>query len=368
MGFDGECDLLVEARPNSREAKAIRAFREGLLAEHLGKTMEEVRAAAKQHSLIGTIEQLAGGARTLQTLNVSIDPEIDQWVPEDVLLDPEQPINSEIFVNHFVPREHQPHTFRRVAIAVAILVTMVALTAAWRWTPLGDYLDLDNLIEQAKAISDNPATPFIAVGVISIAGALAIPLTLLVVVAVLAFGSLKGFVYSYIGAEFSALLTYGIGHAMGSDLVRRFAGRRLNQVSQQLSRHGLLTIITLRIVPVAPYAVINLIAGASHIRIKDFALGTLIGLLPGITAIALFADSVADSIRNPRDTNFAVLAVILAALVGGMLWLRYWLRRKNAEYQAAEAEEQSGNPSQNVASAGACTQEHECPKGEARQE
>ena len=66
--------------------------------------------------------------------------------------------------------------------------------------------------------------------------------------------------------------------------MRRYAGERLNSVSRKLSERGLLTIITLRIVPVAPFTVINLVAGASHIRLRDFALGTLVDLLPGVFA------------------------------------------------------------------------------------
>jgi phospholipase D1/2 len=113
---------------------------------------------------------------------------------------------------------------------------------------------------------------------------------------------------------------------VGRDLVRRYAGERLNNLSKQLSRRGLLTIITLRIVPVAPFSVINLVAGASHIRFRDFALGTLVGLLPGIIAIALFADSVIHSIRDPEASSFAWLAGVVIVIALTVLWLRKWLR------------------------------------------
>lgn len=101
----------------------------------------------------------------------------------------------------------------------------------------------------------------------------------------------------------------------------------MNRLSKQLSKRGLLTIITLRIVPVAPFTVINLVAGASHIRFRDFALGTLIGSLPGMLAIALFADSLVRSIRNPAAGSFLWLAGVAVAIALGMLWLRTWLRR-----------------------------------------
>ena len=92
----------------------------------------------------------------------------------------------------------------------------------------------------------------------------------------------------------------------------------------------MLTIITLRIVPVAPFAVINLVAGASHIRLRDFALGTLVGLLPGLVAIALFADGLVHSIRDPDVGSFAWLAAVVLLIVLATLWLRKWLRRRQA--------------------------------------
>ena len=108
--------------------------------------------------------------------------------------------------------------------------------------------------------------------------------------------------------------------------MRRYAGKRLNRISKQLSRRGILTIVTLRIVPVAPFVVINLVAGASHISFRDFALGTLIGLLPGLIAIAFFADSLVRSIRDPNIESIAWLGAVILAIVVSTLWLRKWLR------------------------------------------
>jgi len=331
MGLDSECDLAIEASPGSETQNAIKRFREQLLAEHLDVQVDELaEAMPRKGSLIKTIERLRGGTRTLQRLDTEIDPEIEQMVPESALLDPEQPISSERFVTHFVPDEHKPYTARRVLLGVLVLLGLLGLAAAWRWTPLSEWLDIDLLIRQAEMLNAHPATPLLVIGGIAVAGFLAIPLTLLVIAAIVGFGSLVGFFYSLAGAELSALLAYGVGQGVGRDLVRRFAGERLNSLSKRLSRRGLLTIITLRIVPVAPFTVINLVAGASHIRFRDFALGTLVGLLPGILAIALFTDSVIRSIRDPGAGGFAWLAGVVIAVALTMLWLRKWLRRNPA--------------------------------------
>ena len=330
MGLDGECDLAIEADVGSDAQAAVRRFRERLLAEHLGVSEDEVAAAMQAHgSLIEALESLRGGDRTLQPLVVEIDEDVDQMVPDSALLDPERPIDSHRFVDHFVPEKHRSHTFRRVLVAVLTLAALLGLAAAWRWTELGDWLSADTLAGYAGALNGHPATPVIVITGFALAVVLMVPLTLLVVAVVLGFGPWLGFVYGLAGAEVGALLGYAIGQGIGRDLVRRHAGAWVNSVSKRLSSRGLLTIITLRIVPVAPFAVINLVAGASHIRLRDFALGSLLGLLPGVFAISLFADGLLRAIRTPDKLTFAWLAVAVLVALGLLVGLRKWLRSRS---------------------------------------
>jgi phospholipase D1/2 len=189
------------------------------------------------------------------------------------------------------------------------------------------------IMRQAESLRTYPATPLLVIPLFALAASLAVPLTLLVVTEALMFGSPLGFAYALAGAELSALFSYMLGHSMGRDLVQRYAGKRLNRISKKLSERGVLTIITLRIVPVAPFAVINLVAGASRIRVRDFALGSLIGLLPSVGAVALFADSVVRSLRHPDGSNLAWLLAVLVIIVAMIFGLRKWLSGKsqNAE-------------------------------------
>jgi phosphatidylserine/phosphatidylglycerophosphate/cardiolipin synthase-like enzyme/uncharacterized membrane protein YdjX (TVP38/TMEM64 family) len=335
MGLDCECDLAIEAESGTDTEGAIKHIRERLLSEHLGvqpATLGE--AMQSEQSLIKAIESLRGGERTLQPLDTAVDPEIDQLVPESALIDPEQPIDAQRFVTHFVPEEHKPHTARRAVLGALTLAALLGLAAAWRWTALGEWLDIDTLIRQAQSLNAHPAAALVVIAAIAVAATLAVPLTLLVVAAVLAFGSLAGFFYSLAGAELSALLSYAAGQGMGRDLVRRYAGERLNSVSKKLSNRGVLTIVTLRIVPVAPFVVVNLVAGASHISFRDFALGTLVGLLPGLVAIAFFADGLLRSIRDPEFDSIAWLAAVVLMIAVVTVWLRKWLRGRQARTES----------------------------------
>ena len=106
--------------------------------------------------------------------------------------------------------------------------------------------------------------------------------------------------------------------------MRGLAGRRLNDLSRRLGERGLLAIVFARVVPVGPFSIVNIVAGASHIRWRDFLLGTVIGLLPGVTVASIFVDRVAAAIREPGTGTFALLAAVGAVLIA----LVFMLRRK----------------------------------------
>ncbi len=329
MALDSECDLAVEAKQDSDTAGAIHKLLVTLLAQHLCKDQNEVSESLEhQESLIAAIESLRAGERSLQPVKTQVDPAIDKLIPESALIDPERPMDLEHFVSHFVPDEYRLHSNRRILVGAFTLAAVLGLAAAWRWTPLGDLLQVNQLVEQAKALNSHAATPLVVIVLFALAGTLAVPLTLLVIASVVAFGATAGFVYSLAGAEVSAFISYGIGRNLGRDLVRRYAGKTLNTISKRLSRRGIMAILTLRIVPVAPFTIINLVAGASHISFRDFAIGTLLGLLPGITAIALFADGLAQALGEPNLRSIAWVVGLLALVVISTLGLRRLLMRR----------------------------------------
>jgi uncharacterized membrane protein YdjX (TVP38/TMEM64 family) len=115
--------------------------------------------------------------------------------------------------------------------------------------------------------------------------------------------------------------------------VRRYAGEKLNRISKALARRGILTVVVLRLVPVAPFVIINAVAGASRISFRDFAVGTLLGMAPGMLGIALFADSLIRTIRQPNADHLLGLLLVVAVIIGAIAGLRYFLRRAGSGKQ-----------------------------------
>ncbi len=332
MGFDSECDLAVAAGPaDTALRKTIAAVRARLIGEHLGKKADAVIRAVDTHAgLIEAIESMQGGdTRTLVPLDVEIDPEVNAWVPESDLLDPEEPVAPDKLVDQFVSPEQQPSAFRHGIKILILIGVVIGLTALWRWTPLGEWIDIDSARMAAEWMQQQPLAPLFVTTAYILGGLIAIPVTLMVIATVVVFGTWQGLLYALAGSWLSAVVLFAIGRWMGRDTVRRFAGSLLNRLSRKLSEAGLLTVITFRIVPVAPFSVINLIAGVSEIRWRDYALGTLIGMLPGVVAVVLLADRIAASLHRP-DLGQVTLLLAAIALVGlGLVGLRRWIKRKH---------------------------------------
>jgi uncharacterized membrane protein YdjX (TVP38/TMEM64 family) len=329
MGLDTECNLAIEARGDPRLRTAIGSLRNRLLGEHLGVEPAVVRQAIDNHgSLIGAIEALRHGPRSLSPLEPTVSAEVDALVPDAAVIDPEQPLMSDELMREFVP-EHDERPMRGRLLTLGLLVFAIAvLAAAWRWTPLREWLDLDALIHYADRIDELPATPLLVLAAYVVAGLLVLPVTIMIAATGAVFGPVLGVVYALAGSLASGLVTYSIGRKLGRETVRRLAGERLNAISRKLAERGLLAVVLVRIVPVAPFSIVNVVAGASHIGLRDFLLGTLLGLLPGTIGTVIFVDRIIATLRDPGFVTFALLAIIAGLLAGAAVVLQRRLARR----------------------------------------
>ena len=332
LGLDSECDLAIEAQGEEGVRSAIAKFKNRLLAEHLGLKADVVSETIESKgSLIQAIEALCEGERTLEPLSAEVPPEVDEWVPESELLDPEKPVEPDELINHFVSADQQSSALRNLLKVIVLIAAVLGLAAIWRWTPAGEWIDIGYAIEAAEWIRHQPLTPLLVLAAHVVGGLVAFPVTLMIIATVIVFGPWWGIGYALIGATLSALTTFGAGRLLGRDAVQRLSGSLLNRISRALRKSGLMMVITLRIVPVAPFTIINITAGVSGIRLRDFALGTVVGLLPGVVAISLLADRIAASLRRPDLGSFAALAASVVAVGFGLVFFRRWIRRKRAE-------------------------------------
>jgi phospholipase D1/2 len=330
MGLDTECDLAIETR-EPRVGAAVDGLRDRLLGEHLGVEPDAVAdAIGRRRSLIGGIEALRGGKRTLEPLDIALDPELDKLVPDAAIVDPERPIDADQLVSEFVPRSGRPHAGRRIAISAASIIALAALAAAWRWGPLASLIDEGALEQAAEWIRSSSLAPLWILLAYVTASLAAIPITLLIVATALVFGPFTSFAYALTGSLAGAAVGFAVGRAVGRRAVRAVAGRRLNHLSRHLARRGLLAIVAVRVLPVAPFTVVNLVAGASYIHPRDFMLGTLIGMAPGLVAVTLFSDRLFSVLHDPSPLAISTLVGVITLIAAGAIAAHRWLGQRTA--------------------------------------
>jgi phosphatidylserine/phosphatidylglycerophosphate/cardiolipin synthase-like enzyme/uncharacterized membrane protein YdjX (TVP38/TMEM64 family) len=322
MAVDAECDLAFESSGETRIEKTIRAFRTSLLCEHLGIQSEEfAETFAAEGSLLKALERLRGGSRTL----VPFPKEELSWTSEllpDTTIDPIEPIDPEKLLYEFMPEEVSKKGPRKLLRFAILLLALIGLAAAWQWTPLKELVNLDTISVAGKYLHGTGAAPLIVLGGYVIGSLVMFPVTIMILATAFIFGPISGFLYSLFGCLLAAVVTYGIGWLLGRKVVSRLAGSKLNRLNRRLARHGVLVVMTARIFPVAPFTVVNLVAGASHIRFYEYVLGTIIGMTPGITAATIFERQLEAAIRKPDLYSLAVLAVIAALIIGGVLMIK----------------------------------------------
>ena len=222
-------------------------------------------------------------------------------------------------------RESPPSLRRKLYLLLVALLLLIALALAWGSTPMRDWLDVDRVVGSLRRFGQ-AFGPVAAVCGFALALTLAVPLMFLTLVALVAYGPLAGFGCAVAGAMLGAAASYGIGRFLGRDVVQRLGGERINRLSQRLASRGLLAVVAVRMLPVAPFAVVNMVAGASHIRLRDLLLGTLIGISPGTLAMTLFAEQIAAALKNPTPLTFAWAGLTGLLIAVGLWALQRWLR------------------------------------------
>lgn len=325
MGFDSECNLAIEASANPKAGEAIAFLRNRLLAEHLGSSVEEVSGAiASQKSMIKGIDALSlSSGRQLKNLECKQPLPIDgaTIVENHEMLDPETPVEFDRLMDQFVKYEKIETRITPITKVAGILFFLFALAVAWHWTPLAEWINRENLVLWGGKIKGHPLSFTVIMAVYVVGGLLMIPVTLLIGVTAMIYDPVWATIYALSGCLLSALAAFFIGSRAGKQMVRKLAGKKLNRLSRQMAKQGILTVAIIRNLPVAPFTIVNLIAGASHIRLKDYLIGTASGMLPGILAVTLFADRLMHAIENPGWISGIIAAAIAIVMIAGNLWI-----------------------------------------------
>jgi uncharacterized membrane protein YdjX (TVP38/TMEM64 family) len=214
-------------------------------------------------------------------------------------------------------------------IAVIVLAC-VALAAAWRYTPLSEFITAERIVAWARAVRGVKWAPLAVIALYTPAAFVMFPRPLLTLLTVIAFGPWLGFAYGMAGILVAALATYYTGRLLSKETVRRLAGDRLDDTSDKLRSHGLAAVTAVRIVPAAPFALEGIIAGALRIKLWHYTLGTFLGMLPGVLATSVFGGQLAAALEDPSQINWWIVGGVLFAFVVFTYLVRRWFSKEDS--------------------------------------
>jgi uncharacterized membrane protein YdjX (TVP38/TMEM64 family) len=226
---------------------------------------------------------------------------------------------------------HKEDSYSRRSGMVKILlvfIVLLGLAAVWRWTPLSQWLDMEGMAIWATSLKENSFAIIPVVCAFVLGGLIMVPVTILVGTTALIFDPLIAAFYAMAGCFLNSLVTYLLGCRLGRDTIRHLAGRKLNRLSKRLADRGILTIVVVRNLPVAPFTIVNLVAGAFRIKLSDYLLGTIIGMSPGILAITIFTDRLLYAVTNPKWSNILIVMAVAVALGSGISWINRRISRE----------------------------------------
>jgi uncharacterized membrane protein YdjX (TVP38/TMEM64 family) len=229
----------------------------------------------------------------------------------------------------------------RVSVRFVTLVVVVAgLAATAALLPL-------HRIPDAVARAGGWA-PAVAIGAGALLLAALVPRTAISIACGALFGALAGGAVGVGAALVAATVTFAVGRWLGRAALAAHTGDRLGRLDGWLARRGLLGVLVVRMMPLAPYGLIGYAYGTTGVRTRTYLAGTLLGATPSAFSYA----AVGAAVVRPGAINLASFAPAAVGLVIAVAAFVYWRRSRRhpvpacPDRQASRVPEPSGRPAE----------------------
>jgi uncharacterized membrane protein YdjX (TVP38/TMEM64 family) len=215
--------------------------------------------------------------------------------------------------------------------AATLLLVMMGIAFAWYLFAVNEVVTADQIRGFLASVRGDPWAPIWVLAAYLIAGVVAFPVNVLMLATAAVFGPWLGFAYSALGVFTSAFLVYFVGAYLGKATVERLLGPKLRRVLEGARKRGIMVVVAFRVVPVAPGTVVNLALGASGIRLSDFAIGSVVGMTPGLLLLSIMGDRIVALIMDPTIGEVAVLVLCIAAYLALVFVAQALLSRRRRQ-------------------------------------
>lgn len=314
MSLDTECDL-VFAADNDIHRQQILQVRNDLIGEHCGRGAEEVgKLLSGRKGLEKLLKPAGKHSYRLQEVEDELFTDKALLTVMQPFTDPEEPMLPPVPIFNG-KRFFLPNPSRKLVMVASVVGLTIALLGVTylvnRYVPGADVVR-DFLAESRGTWWGLPAVCLVYI----IGGITFFPVTVLSLAVAAVFGPVWGPVYGIVGALLSAALLFGVGHVLGVRGLRRIGGSKVRMIDEKFRRSGVIGVAALRLIPIAPYSLVNLVAGISSVTLFQFMGGTFLGMFPTMVAKGFVGDSLAQVFIDPTPLSVTYLIAGIAAWVG----------------------------------------------------
>jgi uncharacterized membrane protein YdjX (TVP38/TMEM64 family) len=229
---------------------------------------------------------------------------------------------------------------------IIILGVIAGIVACYFIFDVGQYLNLESLKankERLFSLYENNQVLFL-IGfflVYVVSTAVSIPgATILTLTGGFLFGRYLGTGVVAVAACIGATLAMVIARTILGDSLQKKYQKQLATMNQGIERDGGLYLLSLRLIPVFPFFLINLLMGLTTMSVGKFYLYSQIGMLPG-TFIYVNAGTALSNIENLSDilsveifASFALLGIVPLVIK----WIMKKLKKTNTTSDPVENE------------------------------
>jgi uncharacterized membrane protein YdjX (TVP38/TMEM64 family) len=205
---------------------------------------------------------------------------------------------------------------KRNAIKLATFIVLAGGVAALYFTPLRAYLTKAHINDLIAWLRGLWYGPLVLIALYAAGCVFALPASIFVIAAGVIWGWKLGGLYAIIGGFLGAIAAYYVGGFLGEGLLDKF-GSVGRGVRKQVESSGFLSMLIVRLIPGPPFAVWNYAAGVAKMRFRDYALATLIGIIPSHLVFTYCADSLVNGTMTQGDAlkRLAIVCALLLALI-----------------------------------------------------
>ena len=141
-----------------------------------------------------------------------------------------------------------------------------------------------------------------------LAATVGLPTTPLSIVGGALFGAARGLALAWTAEMAATLTSYTLARSIGQRPVRRFLGRH-HLLERVKKRADFSTLLRLRVLPVAPFAVLDYVAGLAGVSLRILLLATAVGILPSVVSYTYVGAELASGLEQTGASQLRSLRI-----------------------------------------------------------